>query len=159
MSSVLNEISMLVIGAPPGYSFPVISNLTGESITAELNLPGNTSKLIYHFLSRKTHLVFLYAKKVWEIFELLWILKTIPYLSVSHRCLICKMQREYHSTVITQGCFTIKSNTYKQNVRGLRGKFSSKNRRKLYVILFNTLECVLWGGDKYCRKSPVKQLI
>lgn len=69
------------------------------------------------------------------------------------------MQREYHSTVITQGCFTIKSNTYKQNVRGLRGKFSSKNRRKLYVILFNTLECVLWGGDKYCRKSPVKQLI
>ena len=27
------------------------------------------------------------------------------------------------------------------------------------MILFNTLECVLWGGDKYCRKSPVKQLI
>lgn len=70
------------------------------------------------------------------------------------------MQRKYHNTVITQGCFTIKSNKYRQNVRGLRGKFFSKNRRTIiYVISFNTLECVLWRGDKYCRKSPIKQLI
>ena len=39
------------------------------------------------------------------------------------------------------------------------GNFFQKIGEKLYVILFNTLECVLWGGDKYCRKSPVKQLI
>lgn len=33
--SLLNEVGMLVIGAPPGYNFPVISGITGQSISAD----------------------------------------------------------------------------------------------------------------------------
>ena len=33
--SLLNEIGMLVIGAPPGYNFQIISSITGESIKAD----------------------------------------------------------------------------------------------------------------------------